>query len=103
MAKKIYTVIASCIAVVFTLAFVNPPGAVNASEPTGATASEDGQREHHRVLNRRHRAARKKARRRRAAIYVCPMHSDMRSTSPGTCPKCLMELVRKDAKTARPQ
>ena len=28
-------------------------------------------------------------------IYVCPMHPDVTSTSPGTCPKCGMKLVLK--------
>src|SRR2546425_4265855 len=26
-------------------------------------------------------------------IYTCPMHPEIRSTSPGTCPKCEMKLV----------
>src|SRR2546426_2229864 len=26
-------------------------------------------------------------------IYTCPMHAEIRSTSPGTCPKCGMTLV----------
>src|SRR2546428_6064127 len=26
-------------------------------------------------------------------IYTCPMHPEIRSTSPGTCPKCGMKLV----------
>src|SRR5712691_8184464 len=26
-------------------------------------------------------------------IYTCPMHPEVRSTSPGTCPKCGMKLV----------
>lgn len=28
------------------------------------------------------------------AVYVCPMHSDVRQASPGKCPKCGMELER---------
>jgi Heavy metal binding domain len=27
--------------------------------------------------------------------YVCPMHEDITSKKPGTCPKCKMKLVRK--------
>lgn len=27
--------------------------------------------------------------------YVCPMHEDVTSKTPGTCPKCKMKLVRK--------
>jgi hypothetical protein len=92
MAKKTYTVIASCIVLILTLAFVELPSA--------SATEHDGQQGHHRAHSR-HRAARKKAVRRRAAGYTCPMHPDIRSNSPGTCPKCLMELVRKDAKPAQ--
>jgi hypothetical protein len=27
--------------------------------------------------------------------YVCPMHEDVTSKTPGICPKCKMKLVRK--------
>jgi len=27
--------------------------------------------------------------------FVCPMHEDVKSESPGKCPKCKMDLVRK--------
>jgi copper chaperone CopZ len=30
------------------------------------------------------------------ADYVCPMHSDVHSDKPGKCPKCGMELVKKE-------
>lgn len=30
-----------------------------------------------------------------AAVYVCPMHPDVTSDKPGTCPKCGMELVKR--------
>jgi FtsP/CotA-like multicopper oxidase with cupredoxin domain len=32
-----------------------------------------------------------------ASSYVCPMHPEVTSTSPGTCPKCGMKLVPSDA------
>lgn len=32
------------------------------------------------------------------ATYVCPMHADVTSSTPGDCPKCGMALVRKDAR-----
>jgi FtsP/CotA-like multicopper oxidase with cupredoxin domain len=32
-----------------------------------------------------------------ASAYVCPMHPDVTSTEPGTCPKCGMRLVPSDA------
>lgn len=28
--------------------------------------------------------------------YTCPMHSDVHSDKPGKCPKCSMELVKKE-------
>jgi hypothetical protein len=91
MTKKIYTVIVSCVAVVLTHAIV--------VAPAGAAATADGRQGHsHAVSSRRHRAARKKTAVRPAVSYVCPMHPDTRSNAPGTCPKCLMELVQKDAK-----
>jgi len=26
-------------------------------------------------------------------VYLCPMHSDVRQTAPGKCPKCGMDLL----------
>lgn len=33
-------------------------------------------------------------------IYTCPMHPEVQSTKPGTCPKCGMALVRQKPKTS---
>jgi Heavy metal binding domain len=30
------------------------------------------------------------------ALYVCPMHPEVTSATPGTCPKCGMTLVKKE-------
>ena len=30
--------------------------------------------------------------------YTCPMHPDVTSSKPGICPKCKMDLVKKDKK-----
>ncbi|NEW80109.1 MAG: hypothetical protein GZ086_11955 [Gelidibacter sp.] len=36
--------------------------------------------------------------------YSCPMHADVKSDKPGTCPKCGMELKKMEMKTsAMPQ
>jgi hypothetical protein len=35
------------------------------------------------------------------AGYACPMHPDVTSLSPGTCPKCNMDLVPMPATPAR--
>ena len=38
------------------------------------------------------------------AMYVCPMHPDVRSDKPGECPKCGMDLVlAKPQRVARPK
>jgi hypothetical protein len=28
-----------------------------------------------------------------AAVYICPMHSDIRRAGPGKCPNCSMDLL----------
>lgn len=33
-----------------------------------------------------------------AAVFTCPMHPDVKSGTPGTCPKCGMTLVKKEKK-----
>lgn len=33
-----------------------------------------------------------------SVTYVCPMHADVTSSTPGDCPKCGMALVRKEAR-----
>src|SRR6266481_3399785 len=46
---------------------------------TGAEKQEDHSSHHHENSG--------------STIYTCPMHPEVRSTSPGTCPKCGMKLV----------
>ena len=101
MAKKIYAAFASCVAVVLALAFAEPPSA-------SAIPDQQQRQEHRHAVNRRNRAARQRVKARRKAnrrriSYVCPMHSDIRSNSQGTCPKCLMDLVaeRRNTKVSR--
>ena len=36
-----------------------------------------------------------------ASTYVCPMHPDVTSSEPGTCPKCGMKLMRRDPDDVR--
>ena len=31
-------------------------------------------------------------------VYICPMHKDVRQTSPGKCPKCGMALLPEGAR-----
>jgi Heavy metal binding domain len=35
--------------------------------------------------------------------YVCPMHEDMKSKTPGKCPKCKMKLEKKRIKEPEAQ
>ena len=90
MAKKIYAAFASCVAVILALAFAELPS-------TFAIHDEHQRQEHRHAENRRNRPEPQKKARRKAKrtkiTYVCPMHSDIRSNSHGTCPKCLMDLV----------
>src|SRR5215213_4942930 len=37
-----------------------------------------------------------------ASSYVCPMHAEVTSTEPGTCPKCGMKLVAAEAEVVTP-
>jgi len=34
-------------------------------------------------------------------IYTCPMHPEVQSDQPGSCPKCGMKLVTKDKQQKR--
>ncbi|HZI48425.1 MAG TPA: heavy metal-binding domain-containing protein [Pyrinomonadaceae bacterium] len=101
MTKRMYAAFTSCIAVILMLAFAESPSAF-------AIHDHYQRQEHGQVVSRRNRAAvkRVKARRQvrqREISYVCPMHSDIRSKSPSTCPKCMMKLVaeKPDAKVSR--
>jgi len=89
--KETYAAFTACIAVILMQAFAESPSAF-------AVHDHNQRQQHRQVLSRRNRAAvkRVKARRNvrwREISYSCPMHSDIRSKSPGTCPKCLMKLV----------
>ncbi len=35
-----------------------------------------------------------------ASVYTCPMHKDVKMSTPGKCPKCSMALAEVDGKTA---
>ena len=75
--KETYAAFTACIAVILMQAFAESPSAF-------AIHDHNQRQQHRQVLSRRNRAA---------VSYSCPMHSDIRSKSPGTCPKCLMKLV----------
>ena len=35
-----------------------------------------------------------------ASTYICPMHADVRSAGPGTCPHCKMQLIAEGTRFA---
>lgn len=47
-----------------------------------------------------HSSASKASSRKQARSYVCPMHSEVKSTKPGRCPKCKMVLRRVKAESS---
>lgn len=95
MTKKFYAALVSLVAA-FAAAF-------SYAEPVEAAVRCDGQHHSHQHASKRTRQrarvarqrarARKRDNKRRAVAYVCPMHSDIRESARGTCPKCLMDLV----------
>ncbi len=92
MVNKTRTIILCAAAFMLTLGTAEDASAAGAID---APAQKQGD-----AARRRQGARRKKIRQRHAVKYVCPMHEDIEAKEPGTCPKCLMELVRKDAKRA---
>jgi hypothetical protein len=96
MAKKICGAVAFGVTVMLVLTFGELPNA-------GAIHEQDQPTDLRRAAQHQVKQRKKEHRRRRSVQYVCPMHPDVRSKSPGTCPKCLMNLVaeKRRAKAAR--
>ena len=89
---------------------VPPPSTTLAVTPTPSTkpARDDDAKPpshdaHHEHANHGAGAATRPATRQHAeSTYVCPMHPEVVSDKPGTCPKCKMDLVkRKEAEHER--
>ena len=97
MVKKICRAVASCITVIVALTFAELPGASAIQEKHQRKKNSHSASRHNRAARKRVKAQRKPV---QTVSYVCPMHLDIRSSSRGTCPKCLMDLVAKgrDAK-----
>ncbi|HEX7315072.1 MAG TPA: heavy metal-binding domain-containing protein [Pyrinomonadaceae bacterium] len=90
MTKRIYSTLASLVVALVTV------GASDASARCDGL-QHHGRRHAAKRTNERARSARQRARTRgrvgrQTVAYVCPMHPDIRESSRGTCPKCLMEL-----------
>ena len=78
-----------------TLALSLAALALTISPAAGARASRepDGQeRPRAETRARRRPAKRRKSAQKQEAMYTCPMHHEVRSKTPGECPKCKMEL-----------
>lgn len=78
--------------IVLSLALLPVTLALTISPVAGAHGT-DGH-EGHRVETRARRrpAKRRQKTEKQQAMYTCPMHHEVRSKTPGECPKCKMEL-----------
>lgn len=92
MHKKIVLPLALLLA---TLALTPPPAA--AAHDHNSHAS-NGQARHNAKRRARRRPAKRSQKKQQQqpqgqqAMYTCPMHHEVRSKTPGECPKCKMEL-----------
>lgn len=98
MSRKILIALISAVALA-AMAFAEPVGAATHEGHHHHSQQPDAKRARRRTVRKRVRAARHRAKARRktgqaAAVYSCPMHPDIREKASGTCPKCLMDLVR---------
>jgi hypothetical protein len=81
--------------IVLPLALLLMTFALTSSPAAGAHAShgpdgQEGPRAETRA--RRRTAKRRQTTQKQQAMYTCPMHHEVRSKTPGECPKCKMEL-----------
>ena len=81
--------------IVLPLALLLMTLALTISPAADARASHvpDGQGRHRAENHPRRRAAKRRQNaQKQQAMYTCPMHHEVRSKTPGECPKCKMEL-----------
>ncbi|MEO6192961.1 MAG: heavy metal-binding domain-containing protein [Thermoanaerobaculia bacterium] len=73
------------------------PGATEGSEKQtpGAGPHQHGQAAHAAEEGEHSHAPATGAAQEEAAVYTCPMHPEVTSTTPGKCPKCGMTLVKR--------
>ncbi len=77
------------------LVAVSPRAAAQEQKKPAAPSSEMSGM-HHPAGHMKHAAADTAAKAKKAvvkAVYTCPMHPEIKSDKPGTCPKCKMDLV----------
>lgn len=72
------------------LALTTSPAAVAHEHDAHVSNGQQSQRAKSRA--RRRPAKRRRNAEKQQAMYTCPMHHDVRSKTPGECPKCKMEL-----------
>jgi transcription initiation factor IIE alpha subunit len=70
-----------------TLAFT-----ISQSADAHTTHATDGQAQPRAENRARRPAKRRRKAQKQQAMYTCPMHHEIRSKTPGECPKCRMEL-----------
>jgi Heavy metal binding domain len=68
---------------------ISPVAGAHASDGHAGHRAESGAR---RRPAKRRQNARKQNAQKQQAMYTCPMHHEVRSKTPGECPKCKMEL-----------
>ena len=67
-----------------------PEAYLEEDQPPGAGSGNESQQHDHGSVGGDHSGAQEAA-----GLYVCPMHPDVTSDKPGTCPKCGMALVER--------
>lgn len=72
------------------LALTTSPAAAAHEHDSHVSNGQQSQRAKPRA--RRRPAKRRRSAEKQQAMYTCPMHHDVRSKTPGECPKCKMEL-----------
>lgn len=73
-----------------TLVLTTAPAADAHDHASHATSGHESRRAETRA--RRSPAQRRRKAQKQQAMYTCPMHHEVRSKTPGDCPKCKMEL-----------
>jgi hypothetical protein len=75
-----------------TLTPTTPPAAAAHDHGSHASGGQKRQTSARRRPAKRRRNVRKQNAQKQQAMYTCPMHHEVRSRTPGECPKCRMEL-----------
>ena len=74
------------------------PDEFDAASPISVAEAAKAAGEVHATSHEHHAAPTAKDAEETTAIYVCPMHPEVTSATPGKCPKCGMTLIQRDRK-----